>query len=405
MGSLFLLNYPQALHDPGRTADLPRDTTHSSERRPAGSSRRRRSMRGSNAMRTVRWCSSRWGRFSRPETTCSPPSPRACDSSTFAWRWPPAPPTRAAWARCVGVARQFLFAPGEHPPAGQPPGHARGNNSVTEALAHRVPMLALPFSTDQFDGAAAIEAAGLGFAADPNRVTPLEVAEAVRCMIGSPTRRWIGLRSSLHYAPVRASRGSLDEWLGPQVRRGQGLNGHDDQWSSGSAETCVCTTTPPAWTAAQADGDRIAPLFVIDERHQADASVRPIACGSCAGSVSALATALEVRGAPRPSCAAIRRGSCRRSRQRSARRASWPAATTRRTAASATIGSRWPSLGAASRGARSRVCSSTSRRTLPPRTAGRSACSGRSSEPGSSDRTRHPGGARCDRGRRHSPRS
>ena len=40
-----------------------------------------------------------------------------------------------------------------------------GNNSVTEALAHGVPMLMLPFSTDQFDGAAAIEAARFGFAA------------------------------------------------------------------------------------------------------------------------------------------------------------------------------------------------------------------------------------------------
>ena len=60
-----------------------------------------------------------------------------------------------------------------------------GNNSVTEALAHGVPMLALPFSTDQFDGAAAIEAAGLGLAADPNCVTPNEVAEAVRSIIGT----------------------------------------------------------------------------------------------------------------------------------------------------------------------------------------------------------------------------
>ena len=37
-----------------------------------------------------------------------------------------------------------------------------GNNSVTEALTAGVPMVVLPFSTDQFAGAAAIEAAGLG---------------------------------------------------------------------------------------------------------------------------------------------------------------------------------------------------------------------------------------------------
>ena len=42
-------------------------------------------------------------------------------------------------------------------------------------------MLMLPFSTDQFDGAAAIDAARFGLAADPNRATPNEVAEVIRC--------------------------------------------------------------------------------------------------------------------------------------------------------------------------------------------------------------------------------
>ena len=44
-----------------------------------------------------------------------------------------------------------------------------GNNSVTESLTAGVPMLVLPFSTDQFAGAAAIENAGLGVALDPQR--------------------------------------------------------------------------------------------------------------------------------------------------------------------------------------------------------------------------------------------
>jgi zeaxanthin glucosyltransferase len=60
-----------------------------------------------------------------------------------------------------------------------------GNNSVTEAIAGAVPMLALPFSTDQFDGAAAIEKAGLGLAADPNRLGPHQLAEAVRELVGT----------------------------------------------------------------------------------------------------------------------------------------------------------------------------------------------------------------------------
>ncbi|KQP53836.1 glycosyltransferase [Agreia sp. Leaf283] len=43
-----------------------------------------------------------------------------------------------------------------------------GNNSVTEAATAGVPMLVLPFSTDQFAGAAAIESQGYGAALDPN---------------------------------------------------------------------------------------------------------------------------------------------------------------------------------------------------------------------------------------------
>ena len=43
-----------------------------------------------------------------------------------------------------------------------------GNNSVTEAMTAAVPLLLLPFSTDQFAGAAAVEAAGFGAALDPN---------------------------------------------------------------------------------------------------------------------------------------------------------------------------------------------------------------------------------------------
>ena len=43
-----------------------------------------------------------------------------------------------------------------------------GNGSITEAAAAGVPMVVLPFSTDQFAGAAAIERAGLGMALAPN---------------------------------------------------------------------------------------------------------------------------------------------------------------------------------------------------------------------------------------------
>lgn len=55
-----------------------------------------------------------------------------------------------------------------------------GNNSVTEAIGQGVPLLVLPFSTDQFAGAAAIERTGLGRALAPNTATVAELADALR---------------------------------------------------------------------------------------------------------------------------------------------------------------------------------------------------------------------------------
>ncbi len=52
-----------------------------------------------------------------------------------------------------------------------------GNNSVTESLTYGVPMLVLPFSTDQFAGAAAIENAGVGEALDPNTASVDDLAD------------------------------------------------------------------------------------------------------------------------------------------------------------------------------------------------------------------------------------
>ncbi|TFC93883.1 MULTISPECIES: glycosyltransferase [Cryobacterium] len=54
-----------------------------------------------------------------------------------------------------------------------------GNNSVTEAMTHGVPLLLLPFSTDQFAGAAAVESAGFGLSLAPNTATVDELREAM----------------------------------------------------------------------------------------------------------------------------------------------------------------------------------------------------------------------------------
>ncbi len=64
-----------------------------------------------------------------------------------------------------------------------------GNNSVTEALNCGVPMLVLPFSTDQFAGAAAIENAGVGLVLDPNAATPDELEAAARQLLGGDSAR------------------------------------------------------------------------------------------------------------------------------------------------------------------------------------------------------------------------
>ncbi|HZW02029.1 MAG TPA: glycosyltransferase [Candidatus Deferrimicrobium sp.] len=63
-----------------------------------------------------------------------------------------------------------------------------GNNSVTEALAHGVPLLVMPFSSDQFDGAAAIERHLAGVALDPNRASRPLIAGSIRGLLKSPPR-------------------------------------------------------------------------------------------------------------------------------------------------------------------------------------------------------------------------
>jgi zeaxanthin glucosyltransferase len=69
-----------------------------------------------------------------------------------------------------------------------------GNNSVTEALTAGVPMLVMPFSTDQFAAADALEECTYGEVLDPNTVTPSEVRDAVRRLLTPSANVRTGLR-------------------------------------------------------------------------------------------------------------------------------------------------------------------------------------------------------------------
>jgi zeaxanthin glucosyltransferase len=75
-----------------------------------------------------------------------------------------------------------------------------GNNSVTEAMTAGVPLLVLPFSTDQFAGAAALEQAGFGLSLDPNTATPAELRLAAAALLelgGEPRARLTALGKTL----------------------------------------------------------------------------------------------------------------------------------------------------------------------------------------------------------------
>ena len=76
-----------------------------------------------------------------------------------------------------------------------------GNNTVTEALTAGVPVVALPFSTDQFAIAADLERTGLGVAGLPNELTPPEVASLVEAALTTCASPAAALGESLRAQP------------------------------------------------------------------------------------------------------------------------------------------------------------------------------------------------------------
>ena len=76
-----------------------------------------------------------------------------------------------------------------------------GNNTVTEALTAGLPVLAAPFSTDQFAGAEDLRRAGLGDAIDPAATTADEIAAVLTSMLdGDMARRAAALGTELRHA-------------------------------------------------------------------------------------------------------------------------------------------------------------------------------------------------------------
>ena len=76
-----------------------------------------------------------------------------------------------------------------------------GNNSVTEAMTCGVPLLVLPFSTDQFAGAAALDDRGFGVALPPNTATVDDLAEALGRVLELDRAPLDGLSARLRAMP------------------------------------------------------------------------------------------------------------------------------------------------------------------------------------------------------------
>ena len=79
-----------------------------------------------------------------------------------------------------------------------------GNNSVTEAVTAGVPMLVLPFSTDQFAGAAALEAHGFGVALDPNAASADDLVDGLRAVLALDRAPITALAQSVAQTPGSA---------------------------------------------------------------------------------------------------------------------------------------------------------------------------------------------------------
>ena len=95
-----------------------------------------------------------------------------------------------------------------------------GNNTVMEALTAGVPVLAGPFSSDQFVAAEDLRRGGVGDAYAPNRASDAEIAERVARLLDGPARiRAAALGRRLRERPGPARAWDLIDAAPRQVRR------------------------------------------------------------------------------------------------------------------------------------------------------------------------------------------
>ena len=218
-GPLLLHNYPQLLHDPRRAASLPAahafiGATARRETPPAAVAR----WLERDAQRPLVLVS--FGTFlsARDDVLAVIVDGLRSVDVRVALAIGSADPRRPGLAaRLIGWSTTYLpqVAILEH--ASALITHA-GNNSVTEALACGVPMLALPFSTDQFDGAAAIETACFGLAKDPNTIAAADVVRAIDQLIADPNPAIRALEKELRARPgPQIAKAAVGEWLTPKV--------------------------------------------------------------------------------------------------------------------------------------------------------------------------------------------
>lgn len=190
-GSQVLFNYPAALHDSQRTALLPPHTFLESSLRPEPADGDVEAWLGSPDPRPIvyvsfgSFLSARSDVLARVVAALAPLPVRvalATGSADLAdlGELPPDWLVRGFLPQ-ITILRQAALAVTHG-----------GNNSVTEAVSLGLPMLALPFSTDQFAGAAALETAGLATVLDPNRVSARELHTCLHTLlagIGQAERR------------------------------------------------------------------------------------------------------------------------------------------------------------------------------------------------------------------------